>query len=113
MIYAFILGGIYCLFLTLFVVKLQNKMTKIEERLDASVLPISKLKEEVAPPPPTILPPSPTNIDEAARQFEEILNSKSKEEIDQWINEDEVPKPSLGEGTQNLNNLNKGYNKTY
>lgn len=109
-LYSFILMGMYCLFLTLFIVKLQNKMTRIEEKLNKNIdIDDSKPEVEV---PQEIIPID--NIDEAARQFEEILNSKSKEEIDQWINEGEIPKPSSsGEGTQNLNNLNKGYNKTY
>ena len=128
MIYAIMLLVMYCLFLTLFIVKIQNQLNTIlenktpEPAIMEENIPISLPIDRITTLSEEGVKNEELKLDEAAKAFEAVINSKSREEIDQWINSDEIdiiPEvpieqlKSLGEGRKPLHNLNKSYNKEY
>lgn len=98
---------VYNLILTLFVVKIHNKPELDLQSLRDEIqllknqrAPLTDIDYEPIETPHTNTP----DLAQLSDQFDKMLATKSREEIETWIEE----KPN-----QNLNNLNKNYGKQY
>lgn len=90
MIYILISSIVLNLILLLFVVSLTNRVGKIENIQELLIQSLTNKKDEKEL--------TPTNLEEAGKQFEEILNNTPPDKVKEWLEE---PKK--------LDNLNKGY----